>query len=241
MQPIHAPVKTGPRAFVLYNGWTLLKQYLLTPALDLIFPPVCVGCGRVDTLLCDPCIQSITPPDAPATVVSPLSDVQALGHFGGVLQKAVHALKYEHLTALARPLGELMAERIAAMRWPPSLIIPVPLHTDRLLYRGYNQAALLGQVIAEQLRWPWHDSVLIRARATRSQVGLNYHERQGNVRGAFALTTADPVHGQDIVLVDDVYTTGATMRECAAVLLEDGGAHSVRAIVAGQAGIAGQR
>ncbi len=241
MQPIHAPVKTGSRAFVLYNGWTLLKQYILTPALDLIFPPACVGCGRVDTLLCAPCTQNIAPPDAPATVVSPLHDVQAIGHFSGVLQKAVHALKYEHLTALARPLGELMAERIAVMHWPPSLIIPVPLHTDRLQYRGYNQAALLGQVIAEQLHWPWQDNVLMRVRATRSQVGLNYHERQGNVRGAFALAAADSVRGQDIVLVDDVYTTGATMRECAAVLLEDGGAHSVRAIVAGQAGIAGQR
>ncbi len=211
---------------------------MIVPALDLLFPPVCVACERVGTLLCERCVADFIPLTAELRhVAPPLSDKLALGVFGGPLQTAIHALKYDRLTALAVPFGELMAGRIREAGWPTSLLIPIPLHISRQQERGYNQAALLGAVIADRLGWVQETDLLVRVRQTRTQVGLGYRERQENVAGAFTVATPERVKGCDVVLVDDVYTTGATMRECALVLLQ-AGAHSVRAVVAGQAGAA---
>lgn len=213
----------------------LLKHHVLTPVLDLIFPPVCVHCERVGSLLCVGCIATVAPaPLMPPHAVAPLADLRALGVFAGALQQAVHALKYEHLRDLAGTLGCLQAEAIQRANWPPSLILPVPLHEERQRERGYNQAALLGAAIAGRLGWPLDSQTLTRTRATRSQVGLGYQERQENVRGAFVVVGPQAVQGRDLVLVDDVYTTGATLRECAATLLA-AGARGVRGMVVGQA------
>lgn len=214
----------------------LLKYHVLTPVLDLIFPPVCVHCERVGSLLCGACIATFAP--APPRAVAPLADLRALGVFAGALQQAIHALKYEHLRDLAGTLGRLQAEAIQRAHWPSALILPVPLHEDRLRERGYNQAALLSAAIAAWLGWPLDSQLLTRTRATRSQVGLGYQARQDNVRGAFGLERSEAVQGRDIVLVDDVYTTGATLRECAATLLA-AGAREVRGVVVGQAGADG--
>ncbi len=218
------------------TGWALLKRYILTPALDLVFPPVCIGCGRVGVLLCPQCIAGFTP--APTAIehhrMAPLVALCAVGQFGGTLQQAIHALKYDHITDLAHPLGALMASRIRQAAWPRSLIVAVPLHENRLRQRGYNQSALLGGVIAGQLGWPHRSDLILRARATPSQVGLNYQERQENVKGAFTVINATELQGSEVILIDDVYTTGATIRECATTLLA-AGASTVRAMVVGQA------
>ncbi len=230
----------GRRASAVSNGWRLVKHSVLTPVLDLIFPPVCVGCGRVGTLLCDRCIASFVAPEETGPPPYPLTALHALGQFNGALQKAVHALKYDCLTDLASPLGSLMAQAVLAAGWPRSQIIPVPLHDARYHQRGFNQSALLGQAIARQTGWGQWDEVLARVRMTQSQVGLNYQERQANVRGAFAVSNPSRLQGQDIILVDDVFTTGATLLECAKTLL-DAGAGSIRALVVGRAVATDQR
>lgn len=216
--------------------WALLQISLIRPALDLVFPPACSGCGKVGAVLCTRCqadIQSHALPVA-VTPAPGLAALAALAPFEGCLRNTIHALKYDGLQALAAPLGEMLAHHLAEIGWPPGLVVPVPLHPERQAARGYNQAALLAREMARCLGWPCSEA-LARTRQTASQVGLGHAERQDNVRGAFSVTQPDIVRDRDILLVDDVYTTGATLHECA-LALQDGGARSVRAIVAGRAG-----
>lgn len=236
-QPGAAQTHQGASAFT--NGWMLLKQHILLPALDLVFPPACVGCGRVGTQMCPECRAALThEPIIQHDPLPPLLAVGALGAFDGVIQTAVHALKYDHITTLADVLGGLLADLLRQAAWPQATIVPVPLHSSRLQQRGFNQAALLGRAIARNLGWPFDEHLLSRVRQTASQVGLGYHERQVNVRDAFAVEHPDRVQGASFLLVDDVYTTGATLHECAACLAEQG-AGAVRAVVVGRAGFAG--
>jgi ComF family protein len=105
------------------------------------------------------------------------------------------------------------------------LIVPVPLHRKRLRQRGFNQALLLSFQVSRAFNIPLSIDNLVRIRATRPQVELSGEERIHNVRGAFALKRPDRFEGRVVMLVDDVFTTGATMNECAAVLKEGGAAH----------------
>jgi len=152
---------------------------------------------------------------------SSLDDVAATAAFAGPLRPAIHALKYEGVADLARPLGERMAAHWPA-NWKtvddsaPDLILPVPLHGSRVRERGYNQSALLVRVLGPAVAVPTNETVLIRQRATRPQVGLDAAQRKENVAGAFAVR--GDVSGRHIVLVDDVCTTGATLEACAAAL-----------------------
>ncbi|MFC1959290.1 ComF family protein [Chloroflexota bacterium] len=184
--------------------------------------------------MCHSCIASFKPPDATIQDTANLTAITALGEYSDVLQNAIQALKYEHNTALAQPLGQLLASQIQSLQWPPGIIMPVPLHSERLRQRGYNQAALLAQAMARQLNWPYDDKLLNRVRATTSQVGLDFQARQHNVKQAFGVTTPMSVQTSNVILVDDVYTTGATIRECAAALVEAGNT-TVRACVVGRA------
>lgn len=234
MQHILAAAQTSEQASTFLKRWML--QHIAVPILDLIFPPVCVGCGQVGVLLCAPCISTFNaekPEKAP--VATPLTDLVAVGHFSGTLRKAVHALKYEHATALATPLGKLLAQHIVDSGWPQSILIPVPLHPARLAQRGYNQSTLLAQAAGLTLGWSVNTEVLHRSRETTAQVGLSFEERKKNVKDAFSVTHIESLQGSNIVLVDDVYTTGATVGECAKLLIESG-VHAVRALVIGQAG-----
>lgn len=127
---------------------------------------------------------------------------------------------------LAPILTRYLRAFIAAAPWPAILrrvggIVPVPLHKDRLLERGYNQAALLATGLAVESCTPVLDSAIERFQATKSQVGLTALERADNVVGKFK---ANPrlVTGRRLLLVDDVFTTGATMRECAVALRRAG-------------------
>lgn len=219
--------------------WTLLKQYLIIPALDLVFPPVCIGCGRVGKSICDSCLASLasattTPSIAPPP--HPLQALFALGIFEGVLRQAIHDLKYEGQTGLATPLADILSKKLTQANWMPGVIVPVPLHHKRQEQRGYNQAAVLGACLSNALGWPIDTQSLIRIRSTASQVGLNRQSRQENVRAAFSVSPPDAFQNRDIILIDDVFTTGATLRECAEAV-QHSGARSIRAAVIGQASV----
>lgn len=233
MNRFTAADRNNQPALFLHTSWAFVQHILVRPALDLLFPPTCIGCSRVDTLLCDTCAAAFVPPSN-TEIPEPLLDMRAVGLFENHLQKALHALKYDSLKGMAEPLAELMAKCVNLAKWPPSTIVPVPLHEDRLKLRGYNQAALLARHLAHAMQWPFAPHALIRRKSTVSQVGLSFVERQQNVKDAFAVEYPASIANQSIVLVDDVCTTGATLRESATALLS-AGASSVRAIVAGQA------
>ena len=103
-----------------------------------------------------------------------------------------------------------------------SLLLPVPLHIKRLRDRGFNQSLLLAKEMGKKYKLPVNFSLLKRCKFTLTQTGLNKAEREKNIKGAFVVTDKKKVAGENIILIDDVYTTGATINECAKVLLKAG-------------------
>jgi len=154
-------------------------------------------------------------------------------YFEGALRKAMHWLKYRGRTALADPLGGLMAEYWAQHPMQFDVIVPVPLHADRLRKRGYNQAALLARQMARRVGLMEEEQTLVRQRSTSRQVDLNAKQRKQNVRDAFHCS-GDGLAGKQILLIDDVCTTGATLEACAIALLA-GGARNVQALTLARA------
>lgn len=203
------------------SQFRLLTDYLLNTALDVLFPPRCIGCGCVGSLFCARCQSEIVMPPARCEPGSPLDGWRASAEFGGAIQKAIHAYKYKNQRRFAVPLADRLAEALAGSGWEPTLVTAAPLHASRLHERGYNQSAVLAERLARAAGLPFRADVISRVRATRPQVGLNARERQANVSDAFQARDAT---GASLVIVDDVYTTGATLRACAQALRSAGAA-----------------
>jgi ComF family protein len=134
---------------------------------------------------------------------------------------AVHSLKFDAMPDLAQPLGDRLYRRLEALPWTIDMLVPVPLHPQRLHERGYNQAQLLCETLAMQSGLPVITAALTRQLATRPQVGLNAEQRHDNMRDAFA-AVGELVAGRTVLLIDDVFTTGATLDSCAQALLHAG-------------------
>jgi ComF family protein len=195
--------------------------------METFFPPHCVACGAAGAWLCPACIAAIPGPRRLVPVsrlrVRPdgLDGALALAPHVYPLREAVHGFKYGGLRVLADPLSALLAEGWRAHHPEVDLVIPVPLHRDKVRRRGYNQSELLSLAFGERVGLEVRSDVLKRWRATRSQIGLSPEERQENVSGAF-LCADGPVRGARVALIDDVLTTGATMSACARALREAG-------------------
>ena len=216
------------------DRFRLLSHQLASTVLDLLFPPRCLNCKRVGSLLCQSCLSKI-PTVAPIHERgSPLAERRATAEFADVIQTAIHELKYNGKRDFAPILGQRLADELKRSGWQPTLITAAPLHAARYKQRGYNQAAMLADHLARQANLPFSADALHRTRDTRPQVGLGRKDRQENMVGAFA---ANPtiVKDQAVVIVDDVYTTGATLRACASALLE-AGASKVWALTVASAG-----
>lgn len=149
---------------------------------------------------------------------------RALGVYEGSLREAIHRWKYEGKTALTSFFASRMVEGLSRY-WDPEsfdLLIPVPLHPQRLRERGFNQALLLAKEMSHRTGIPFRKRLLRKSRPTPPQVNLSGGEREKAVRGSFYTTRSEDVKGRSILLVDDVYTTGATVNECARALLKAG-------------------
>jgi ComF family protein len=204
-----------------------------------LLPPRCVLCGargRPPCLdLCAGCERSLPVADV-ACIAGPWPLQRSFAPFayGYPLDHLVQALKYRGQLSVARVLGGLLAQRIEAS--VPGLaidvLVPVPLHRRRHAERGFNQSREIARWVARRLRHPVGESVAVRCRDTRPQVGLRAEERRRNLAGAFAALPG--VRGLRVAIVDDVYTTGATLRELGQAL-HDAGARSVEAWCVGRA------
>jgi ComF family protein len=141
--------------------------------------------------------------------------------FEGPIRRALHTLKYRRNVALGDALAQYLAEYVDRLDWPVDLVVPVPLGRQRMTERGYNQVGLVAKPLAAIQGRCYSPQILARARETRSQVGLSATERKENVSGAFH---ADPAlaSGKNILVMDDVATTGATLASCAETLLKAG-------------------
>ncbi len=214
--------------------WGSLFDSLKNAALELLFPPRCAGCGKVGHWLCPDCLQKLRPPSPGCLICGKpgyegrlcpacsrrnhsLEAVITVARFESPLREAIHRLKYSGQEALAAALAGLMACRWRESAFSVDVIIPVPLHPRRFRERGFNQAAVLACCLGSLLRLPVLERALVRTRYTRPQVGLGVEERAANVKGAFSCSGGQ-VWGKDVLLIDDVCTTGATLEACGAAL-----------------------
>jgi ComF family protein len=217
---------------------------------DLVFPPECTACGalvnRSTDTFCDSCfsrIRFIRSPLCPRCGIpygsegerdhlcadcilseAYVSMARAAGEFGSTLLDVVHKFKYQGLTAAGEALGRFMAgldyEGLRIRDY--TLIIPVPLHRKKLRERGFNQAVILAAEISRRHGVPM-DFVSVKRRIhTEPQAGLGRDDRLRNMKGAFEVVKPEAVADEKILLIDDVYTTGSTVGECAKALRESG-------------------
>src|SRR3989344_555457 len=203
--------------------------------LDLLFPKRCVSCGKFGAYICKSCFSKIEFIEKP---VCPVCQRQAIGgkvhpgcqgryrldglvgaaRYRGPVKSAIAKVKYRWVYDIGKTLVDLLSASLWRFEIPDNLIlIPVPLHLRRKNWRGFNQAELLGKILSDRFGLKFF-TALIRISAGRTQVGLDKKDRKANVKDAFSLREEAAVKGQNILLVDDVYTSGATMAECAKVL-----------------------
>ncbi|MEM6464305.1 MAG: ComF family protein [Pseudomonadota bacterium] len=225
-----------------------LKQ-LAKLAGDIIYPPVCIGCGEPCYShggLCGRCWSALNLLEKPwcdvmgtpfshdqgedalsAEAIAdppPFAKARSVVIYDSVARSLVHRLKYNDRLDLAGVMAGWMARAGKDVIAAADVVIPVPLHRRRLLTRQHNQAAELARALASHSDLSYLPAVLARTRATRQQVGLGTKARADNVRGAFTVTAhkRSQVAGKSVLLVDDVYTTGATVKSATRSLLKAG-------------------
>lgn len=215
---------------------------------DVVYPKVCAGCGMRGLWVCESCEASVpsltqhicvrcgspaSPEHRCQTLGPHVTTARAAYPYTGWAGASIRRFKYADEPTRAEDLAARMIPLLAAFDCP-SVIVPVPLHPKKLNLRGYNQSELLAERIAAQTNLPMKP-LLIRIRATRSQVTLDRQSRHHNVAEAFALSPdwATP-QGERILLIDDVRTTGATTDACAKVLKEDAKAEAVSVLTFAQ-------
>jgi ComF family protein len=149
---------------------------------------------------------------------------RACAPFEDPLKEIIHHFKYRSRRGLARPLAQRLVEafQVHAEEFDVELVLPVPLHKSRQRERGFNQALELARHFCREVKLPLEASLIERIRPTKIQAGLSRRERRMNVEGAFQLTQPRKADGRKILLLDDVFTTGATLNECAKILKRAG-------------------
>ena len=206
---------------------------------SLLFPDRCAGCRRIGTLFCFSC-RTKSRKSRKENISLPFLD--KLYHWGlysdTALQNALRHLKYHGAFGLSHPLSDMLMELIKphlssyAGYADPPVVIPIPTSRDRLSSRGYNQAELLGQALAEKTALLFLPDTLIKTMPTKTQVELKGKERVLNVMGSFGVNNASNIAGKTVLLVDDISTTGATLSEAARVLKEAGAKEVAGLVVA---------
>jgi len=226
-------------------------RFIFKTIIDFIFPPTCSVCGEPfnaekEAVICPHCISQVRYIESPMcskcgkpfytevlkdhycgeclTKKRYFNRARAMGYYDGVLRNAIRIFKYKLKNNLAFPLIRLMVDRMQSFFEETSynLIIPVPLHSKRLRERGFNQALSLARLLSKQYEIPLDRYSLTRRRMTEPQVGLSERNRVKNVSGAFSILEKNKVVKKDILLVDDVYTSGNTVDECSKVLIKAG-------------------
>jgi ComF family protein len=233
-----------------------------TALLDVLFPPLCHICRafipEAGTLhicpACRECMPIVGQPLCPVCGIPFLgagddhvcgdcqesqpvfSAARAALIYEGRCRDLIHAYKYRYKTYLRRPLALLAADSLRdfVATCAPELMVPVPLHVRRLRERGFNQAVLLGEIWAREWNLPLYCDAMRRIRWTEPQINLTAAQRCDNVKGAFDVRDANAVKGRRVLLVDDVYTTGSTVKECA-VALKAAGAREVTVVTVARA------
>jgi len=238
--------------FVSNIPWSYRLYRLTWSGLDLLFPPVCGGCGKVGFRWCPNCqgrIPRIVEPfcekcGIPVRKVGLCEKCQleppayrlmrSWAVFESPIQNALHTMKYRrNIGGLGDALALQMVDFVCSLQWKLDVVIPAPLGRERLKERGYNQVGLVARPLAHELELKYAPLALWKSRETRSQVGLTISQRRENVSKAYQ---ANPllVKRKSILLMDDVATTGSTITACTEALLS-AGAHEIYALTIARA------
>jgi len=231
------------RLYPFYRlGWTIL---------DWVFPPVCGGCGRAGSRWCADCqrrvqivrgdlCSSCGIPETKAALCRTCEldrpafyALRSWAVFDEPVRTAIHKLKYRRDVGLGDALAVGLSRFVDELNWPIDVVTPIPLGARRRRERGYNQVGLIALPLALSLDIAYEPGALSRRRETRSQVGLNREQRRQNLQGAFR-AEGKKVRGRNVLLMDDVATTGATLSSGAEALLA-AGANRVYALTAARA------
>lgn len=206
---------------------------------DLLLPRFCVSCSNklttVENIVCSKCLSNIKKATEERLKIEferKFRKNQLISDFFSSyifekdleLQHAIHALKYNKIFKVGSFLGEQLACDLLVKRpnWQFDLIIPVPLHPIKKAERGYNQSDYIAKGLKRKLNRPINTNSIKRKKFTESQTSMNLAEREENIYGAFKVVNSKSVRDKNILLVDDVITTGATISECGRVLIEAG-------------------
>jgi len=219
--------------------------------LDCLFPKYCLGCSKEDSYICNDCFDTIPvlqhtncflcDKRSPSGFICEKCKIKIHPKLNGLLaasswnspllRQMIYQYKYNFIKELSEPLTQLIIRYLENINFfnnnastNDSILVPVPLHKRRLVWRGFNQAQLLAQKVGDHFQIPVSNIILKRSRSTLPQVEIkNKNQRRKNIQGAFKIVyeqskVYDSVKNKTVILVDDVCTTSATLEECAKVL-----------------------
>jgi len=206
--------------------------------LDLLFPRFCFGCQKEGSYLCEDCQNILGILESHQTYSGKnLKDLYwATPYQNPLMKKLIHCFKYEpFLKELSKSLSLLIINHFQLIEKQPDfsefILIPVPLYKKRLKWRGFNQAEEIGKEVSEFLKIPLISNCLLKIKETPPQIELLETERKESVLGVFWVKKEE-IEEEKILLIDDVFTTGATMEECARVLKKAGAKEVIGLVVA---------
>ncbi|MDD4930995.1 MAG: ComF family protein [Candidatus Colwellbacteria bacterium] len=208
--------------------------------LDVIFPPLCVSCRKyIDgdkwNFICDRCLEKIITERYPRIING--KNVSAVADYRDpVIRQLIHCLKYRNMESISKLLGEMLAERLKhiVIEAESTIIVPIPLHKRKERQRGYNQAELIAIVAGKSLCLPVASESILRIRPNNPQSEIpDLKEKAANVKGIFGPgPDIKAVLGKNVVIMDDILTSGATMAEVVKILKKGGAKKCIRAVIA---------
>jgi len=200
----------------------LLAQKARSLILDLLFPSFCAGCKKEGSFLCKDCKEKIEILNTPSHIGMD-SHIKKLycatTYKNDILEKLIYDFKFQFISQIKNELSELLLDHLKEVGFKKDddhILIPVPLHKKRLMWRGFNQSEVLAEVIGKELGIPVINNALIRKINTEPQSKIEKRKiRIKNIKNVFKLKDSKLIENKKIILVDDITTTGSTLKECA--------------------------
>jgi len=201
--------------------WKKIKNFIL----DILYPKFCLNCGREGSYLCSDCQSTLEVSSSHTEYqTEEIKDLYfALPYQNQLIKNLIKLFKYQpFVKELSQPLSSLIITHFQLIEKSPAdlagyILMPVPLEKKKLKWRGFNQAEELAKELNSFLKIPLINEVLIKTKETLPQAELSGKEREENIKGVFSCRNKEKISGKKILLVDDIYTTGSTMKEAARV------------------------